>query len=73
MFLYGGKLVIDGALTTGIAGRDSWPITARLLAPVQNLMSLYTNLVSGGVSLTRVWELFDTKAEVAGSRATPLR
>jgi len=37
----------------------------RLLAPVQNLMSLYTNLVSGGVSLSRVWELFDTKAEVA--------
>jgi ATP-binding cassette, subfamily B, bacterial len=36
----------------------------RLLSPVQNLMTLYTNLVSGGVSLTRVWELFDTRAEV---------
>jgi ATP-binding cassette subfamily B protein len=36
----------------------------RLLAPVQNLMGLYTNLVSGGVSLSRVFELFDTRAEI---------
>jgi ATP-binding cassette subfamily B protein len=36
----------------------------RLLSPVQNLMSLYGNLVSGGVSLSRVWELFDTRAEI---------
>jgi len=36
----------------------------RLLAPVQNMMSLYTNLVSGGVALSRVWELFDTKPEI---------
>ncbi|MEI9812620.1 MAG: hypothetical protein WDO18_08045 [Acidobacteriota bacterium] len=27
-------------------------------------MSLYSNLVSGGVSLTRVFELFDTTPEV---------
>jgi ATP-binding cassette subfamily B protein len=31
---------------------------------VQNLMSLYSNLVSGGVSLSRVWELFETRAEI---------
>jgi ATP-binding cassette, subfamily B, bacterial len=37
---------------------------ARLLSPLQNLMGLYTNLISGGVSLARVWELFDTPAEV---------
>jgi ATP-binding cassette subfamily B protein len=37
----------------------------RLLGPIQNLMSLYTNLISGGVSLARVWELFDTPADVA--------
>jgi ATP-binding cassette subfamily B protein len=37
----------------------------RLLSPVQNLMSLYSNLVSGGVSLSRVWELFETRAEIA--------
>jgi ATP-binding cassette, subfamily B, bacterial len=63
LFLYGGSLVIEGRLTTGslIA---IMAYQARLLSPVQNLMSLYTNLVSGGVSLTRVWELFDTPAEV---------
>jgi ATP-binding cassette subfamily B protein len=63
IFLYGGKLVIDGALTTGsLVALMSYHM--RLLAPVQNLMSLYANLVSGGVSLSRVWELFDTKAEI---------
>jgi ATP-binding cassette subfamily B protein len=36
----------------------------RLLSPVQNLMGLYTNLVSGGVSLSRVWELFDVAPEI---------
>jgi len=63
LFLYGGKLVIDGALTTGsLVAIMSYHL--RLLAPVQNLMSLYSNLVSGGVSLSRVWELFDTRAEI---------
>jgi len=63
IFLYGGKLVIDGALTTGsLVAIMAYHM--RLLAPVQNLMSLYTNLVSGGVSLGRVFELFDTKPEV---------
>ena len=63
LFLYGGKLVIDNKLTTGslIA---LMAYHGRLLSPIQNLMSLYTNLVSGGVSLIRVWELFDTRAEV---------
>lgn len=63
IFLYGGKLVIDGELTTGslIA---IMAYHGRLLSPIQNLMSLYSNLVSGGVSLTRVFELFDTTPEV---------
>jgi ATP-binding cassette subfamily B protein len=63
LFLYGGKLVIDGELTTGslIA---VMAYHGRLLSPIQNLMSLYSNLVSGGVSLTRVFELFDTMPEV---------
>jgi ATP-binding cassette, subfamily B, bacterial len=63
LFLYGGKLVIDGQLSTGslIA---LMAYHARLLSPVQNLMSLYSNLVAGGVSLARVWELFDTPPEV---------
>jgi ATP-binding cassette subfamily B protein len=64
IFLYGGKLVIDGALTIGsLVAVMSYHL--RLLSPVQNLMSLYSNLVSGGVSLSRVWELFDTRAEIA--------
>ena len=64
LFLYGGKLVIDGVLTTGsLVALMAYH--ARLLSPVQNLMSLYTNLVSGGASLARVWELFDTPPEVA--------
>ena len=63
LFLYGGKLVIEDRLTTGsLVALMAYH--ARLLSPVQNLMSLYTNLVSGGVSLTRVWELFDTRPEV---------
>jgi ATP-binding cassette, subfamily B, bacterial len=63
LFLYGGKLVIDGALTTGsLVAIMSYHL--RLLSPVQNLMGLYSNLVSGGVSLSRVWELFDTRAEI---------
>ncbi|HUA17695.1 MAG TPA: ABC transporter ATP-binding protein [Bryobacteraceae bacterium] len=64
IFLYGGWLVIERTLTVGsLVALMAYHM--RLLAPVQNLMSLYTNLVSGGVSLSRVWELFDTKAEVA--------
>jgi ATP-binding cassette, subfamily B, bacterial len=63
IFLYGGKLVIDGALTIGsLVAIMSYHL--RLLSPVQNLMSLYSNLVTGGVSLSRVWELFDTPAEI---------
>jgi len=63
LFLYGGKLVIDGQLTIGSLVAIM-AYHARLLSPVQNLMGLYTNLVAGGVSLARVWELFDTPAEV---------
>jgi len=63
LFLYGGKLVIDGRITTG-ALVALMAYHMRLLAPVQNLMGLYTNLVSGGVSLSRVWELFDVEPEV---------
>lgn len=63
LFLYGGKLVVDGRLSTG-ALVAMMAYHGRLLAPIQNLMSLYTNLISGGVSLSRVWELFDTPADV---------
>src|SRR5271170_1478700 len=63
IFLYGGVLVIDGSLKLGsLVAIMSYHL--RLLSPVQNLMSLYSNLVTGGVSLSRVWELFDTRAEI---------
>jgi ATP-binding cassette, subfamily B, bacterial len=63
IFLYGGKLVIDGALSIGsLIAIMAYHL--RLLSPVQNLMSLYGNLISGGVSLDRVWELFDIRAEI---------
>lgn len=62
-FLYGGKLVIDGAITVGsLVALMAYHM--RLLAPIQNLMGLYTGFVAGGVSLGRLFELFDTPAEV---------
>jgi ATP-binding cassette, subfamily B, bacterial len=63
IFLYGGMLVIDGSLKLGsLVAIMAYHL--RLLSPVQNLMGLYSNLVTGGVSLSRVWELFDTRAEI---------
>ena len=70
LFLYGGRMVIRGELSTGsLVALMAYH--ARLLSPVQNLMSLYTNLVTGGVSLTRVFQLFDTPAEVTERPGAP--
>ncbi len=64
VFLYGGKLVIDGDLTIG--GLMAFlAYHMRLLAPVQNLMGIYTSLVTGAVSLGRVSVLFDTRPVVS--------
>ncbi len=63
LFLYGGHLVIAGQMTIG-ALVAFLAYHLRLLAPVQNLLGLYTNLVTGGVSLARVFELLDTPVEV---------
>ena len=63
VFLYGGKLVIDGAMSVG-ALVAFMAYHLRLLAPVQNLMGLYTSLATARVSLGRVFELLDTPAEV---------
>jgi len=72
IFLYGGKLVIDGRLTTGsLVALMAYHL--RLLAPVQNLMGLHTSLVTGGVSLGRIFELLDTPIEVReNADAVPL-
>jgi len=64
LFLYGGKLVIDGAMTVGtLVAILAYHL--RLLGPVQSLLSVYTSLVTGAVSLSRVFELLDSPIEVS--------
>lgn len=63
VFLYGGKLVIDGVMTIG-ALVAFMAYHMRLLAPVQNLMGLYTSVATARVSLNRVFEILDTAVEV---------
>jgi ATP-binding cassette subfamily B protein len=60
IFLYGGKLVIDGKLSTGsLVALMAYHM--RLLAPIQNLMGLYSGLVVGSAFLGRVLERLDTQ------------
>jgi ATP-binding cassette subfamily B protein len=66
VFLYGGKLVIDGAMTIG-ALVAFMAYHMRLLAPVQNLMGLYTSVATARVSLDRVFEILDAPVEVKES------
>ena len=66
VFLYGGKLVIEGAMTVG-ALVAFMAYHMRLLAPVQNLMGLYTSVATARVSLDRVFEILDAPVEVADS------
>ena len=63
VFLYGGKLVIDGVMTLG-ALVAFMAYHMRLLAPVQNLMGLYTSVTTARVSLNRVFEILDSPVEV---------
>lgn len=63
VFLYGGKLVIDGVMTIG-ALVAFMAYHMRLLAPVQNLMGLYTSVTTARVSLNRVFEILDSPIEV---------
>jgi ATP-binding cassette subfamily B protein len=63
VFLYGGKLVIDGAMTIG-ALVAFMAYHMRLLTPVQNLMGLYTSVTTARVSLNRVFEILDAPVEV---------
>lgn len=63
VFLYGGSLVIDGAMSVG-ALVAFMAYHLRLLAPVQSLMGLYTALVTARVSLGRIFELLDAKVDV---------
>jgi ATP-binding cassette subfamily B protein len=70
VFLYGGKLVIAQQLTIGgLVAFMAYHL--KLLSPVQNLLGIYTNLLTGGVSLGRVFEVLDTPVEVK-EVATPV-
>ncbi len=73
LFLYGGNLVIRGVLTIGSL-MAFMAYHARLLSPVQSLMGLYSALITGSVSLGRVFELLDKREEVVEiANATPAR
>jgi ATP-binding cassette subfamily B protein len=63
VFLYGGRLVIQGTLTLG-AFVAFMAYHVKLLSPVQNLLGIYTSLLTGGVSLARVFEVLDVPVEV---------
>jgi ATP-binding cassette subfamily B protein len=63
VFLYGGKLVIEHQLTLG-AFVAFMAYHVKLLSPVQNLLGIYTSLLTGGVSLSRVFEVLDVPVEV---------
>lgn len=63
VFLYGGKMVIDGAMTIGtLVAFMAYHL--RLLSPVQNMMSLSANLASARASLSRIFEILDAPVEV---------
>lgn len=65
-FLYGGKLVIDGQLTLGgLVAFMAYYL--RLLGPVQVMLGTYTNLLTGGVALGRVFEIMDVPIDVRES------
>jgi ATP-binding cassette, subfamily B, bacterial len=63
VFMYGGWLIFHHAMSIGtlVAFMAYY---ARLMSPVQNLMSLTTGLASARVSLGRIFELFDTAPDV---------
>jgi ATP-binding cassette subfamily B protein len=66
VFLYGGKLVINNHLTIGgLVAFMAYHL--RLLTPVQVMLGTYTNLLTGGVALGRVFELLDVPVEVLDS------
>ena len=66
VFIYGGKLVIDNHLTLGgLVAFMAYHL--RLLSPVQVMLGTYTNLLTGGVALGRVFEILDVSVEVRES------
>lgn len=72
VILYGGMLIIDGRMSIGTLVAFM-TYQARLFAPIQVLMGLTSGLASARVSLARIFELFDTRADVVEKQdALPL-
>src|SRR3984893_9174548 len=66
VFLYGGKLVLDNHLTIcGVGAFTAYHL--RLLGPGPGMLGTYTNLLTRGVALGRVFELLDVRVEVLES------
>jgi ATP-binding cassette subfamily B protein len=63
VFLYGGWLIIGGSMSIGTMVAFM-AYHMRLLSPIQNLMGMTSGLATARVSLSRIFELFDTPAEV---------
>ena len=63
VFIYGGWLVMREQLTIG-ALVAFMAYHMRLLSPIQTLMGMTSGLASARVSLARIFELFDTPAEI---------
>ncbi len=65
VFLYGGKMIIDGQMKMTIGTLIAFmAYHVRLLSPVQNMMNLSANLAATRVSLARIFEILDTPAEI---------
>ena len=63
VFVYGGYRVINEATTLGTFVAFM-AYQTRLMAPIQGLMGLYTNLATARASLVRVHEVLDSLPEV---------
>jgi ATP-binding cassette subfamily B protein len=63
VFLYGGWMIISGSMSIGTMVAFM-AYHMRLLSPIQNLMGMTSGLATARVSLGRIFELFDTPAEV---------
>lgn len=70
VIIYGGARIIGGTMTIGtLVAFMTYQM--RLFSPVQVMMGLVSGLSSARVSLARIFELFDTPAEVV-ERADPI-
>lgn len=63
VMVYGGWMIVGGEMTIGTLVAFI-TYQAKLFSPIQVLMGMSSNLASARVSLARIFELFDTRAEV---------